>query len=86
MYYFYGVVCIFCLPVAVAFCRPTKPHFFISKPEKRTERNVKNKTGIFFVCGVGFLAAFALWTIAVGCVDVQPNGPDGSALRKFQQR
>ena len=48
--------------------------------EERTELNVKNKTGIFFVCGVGLLAAFALWTIAVGCIDVQPIGPDGSSV------
>ena len=44
------------------------------------ERNVKNKTGIFFVCGVGLLAAFALWTIALSCIDVQPIGPDGSSV------
>ena len=41
---------------------------------------MKNKTGIFFVCGVGLLAAFALWTIALSCIDVQPIGPDGSSV------
>ena len=41
---------------------------------------MKNKTGIFFVCGFGLLAAFALWTIALSCIDVQPIGPDGSSV------
>ncbi len=33
-----------------------------------------------FGIALGLLAAFVLWTVAVGCVDVQPIGPQGSAV------
>ena len=33
-----------------------------------------------FAVAAGFLAAFALWTAAVLCVDVQPIGPMGSSV------
>ena len=33
-----------------------------------------------FYIALGLLAAFALWTIAVGWIDVQPIGPRGSAV------
>ena len=33
-----------------------------------------------FAAAAGFLAAFALWTAAVLCVDVQPIGPMGSSV------
>jgi len=33
-----------------------------------------------FIAAFGFLAAFALWTVALGFVDVQPIGPNGTAV------
>ena len=33
-----------------------------------------------FYIALGLLAAFALWTIAIGLIDVQSIGPDGSAV------
>ena len=34
----------------------------------------------YFFAAAGFLLAFALWTILLGVVDVQPIGPRGSAV------
>jgi undecaprenyl-diphosphatase len=38
------------------------------------------KTGKRFVTAVGFLAAFAVWTLLVRFVDVQAIGPEGSSV------
>lgn len=32
------------------------------------------------IAGVGLLAAFALWTVLIQCVDVQAAGPEGSSV------
>lgn len=40
---------------------------------------VKRKTRYFRI-GSAFLAAFALWTAAVGFIDVQAIGPNGSSV------
>lgn len=41
---------------------------------------MKHKTRTHLAIACGFLAAFALWTAAVGFVDVQPIGPLGSCV------
>ena len=41
---------------------------------------MKKETRKCFWLGIGFLAAFGLWTLAVLTVDVHPIGPRGSAV------
>ena len=41
---------------------------------------MKKKNTIFLSAALGALAAFALWTVLLRCVDVQPIGPDGSCV------
>lgn len=38
------------------------------------------KNRLLFGLGAGLLAAFAVWTLAVCAIDVQPIGPDGSSV------
>lgn len=40
--------------------------------------NKQNRRDLFL--GLAFLAAFVLWTLALGWVDVQPLGPGGSSV------
>ena len=40
---------------------------------------MKNTSKRFYL-SVGFLVAFVLWTLALGWIDVQPIGPDGTAV------
>ena len=41
---------------------------------------MKKKNTKTILIALGMLAAFALWTFLVRCVDVQPIGPDGSRV------
>ena len=41
---------------------------------------MKKENKPVFGLGIGLLAAFGLWTLAVCLIDVQPIGPDGSAV------
>lgn len=41
---------------------------------------MKKENKPIFALGIGLLAAFGLWTLAVCLIDVQPIGPDGSAV------
>lgn len=41
---------------------------------------MKKEVRRYFYFGMGFLAAFVLWTLAVLTVDVQPIGPEGSMV------
>ena len=41
---------------------------------------MKKENKLAFGLGAGLLAAFGLWTLAVYLIDVQPIGPDGSAV------
>ena len=41
---------------------------------------MKKENKPIFALGAGLLAAFGLWTLAVCLIDVQPIGPDGSAV------
>ena len=41
---------------------------------------MKKENKPIFGLGIGLLAAFGLWTLAVCLIDVQPIGPDGSAV------
>ena len=41
---------------------------------------MKKENKLAFGLGAGLLAAFGLWTLAVCLIDVQPIGPDGSAV------
>lgn len=41
---------------------------------------MKKENKPVFGLGAGLLAAFGLWTLAVYLIDVQPIGPDGSAV------
>lgn len=38
----------------------------------------KNRKGL--IVGIGLLAAFVLWTVAVKLIDIQPIGPEGSVV------
>lgn len=39
-----------------------------------------NKNKSIIIAGISFIAAFALWTIAVRFIDVNPVGPNGSSV------
>ena len=41
---------------------------------------MKKENKPIFALGIGLLAAFGLWPLAVCLIDVQPIGPDGSAV------
>ena len=41
---------------------------------------MKKKNTKTILAALGALAAFALWTVLIRCVDVQPIGPNGSCV------
>ena len=41
---------------------------------------MKKKNAKTILVALGTLAAFALWTFLIRCVDVQPIGPNGSRV------
>jgi undecaprenyl-diphosphatase len=56
-------------------CIQAKAKYIKGRPIKMKKKN--QKTLLAAIC---MLAAFALWTMAVRCVDVRPIGPQGSAV------
>ena len=52
--------------------------FFRTSLREKTMKSADNKS--VTIAGLSLIAAFALWTVAVGFIDVKPVGPNGSAV------